>query len=287
MTRLISVCVALAFSTLRPYCNTDDPAWIVGMRKFGYQSAQWGADTGVKFTGPFLVVYSGSIFSRSMTPKLVFDKDTGQLVPWDLLAGISLPPWDECQRTIVKRPFPYLNAIDCWDSMTIQQVGGIGRGEERGEAKYYLDEPGKDKVLLFRGRCNTDPHFVGKHHILVRLCNGRRVVVDNGGRKLYDMPKLFDAYIAPNREGTRFIVYERDSSLIGQFTDQTDRKRLKVFRSSDGEKLFEYHWGQIEGDRLNDGRVALSDDGSLAALIRGTELIVFAIDKPTSTLHRK
>jgi hypothetical protein len=92
----LSVCVALAsLTTLRHYGNTEDPAWIVDLRKFGYQSAQWGDDTGVTFTGPFLLVYSGSPFSRSMTPTLVFDKDSGQLVRWDLLAGTSLPPWDE------------------------------------------------------------------------------------------------------------------------------------------------------------------------------------------------
>jgi hypothetical protein len=102
-------------------------------------------------------------------------------------------------------------------------------------------------------------------------------VVDKRGQRLYKIPKLTDPYIATNREGTRFVVYERDSSFLGQFNDTSDKKRIKVFRSSDGKKLLEYRWGLIDGDRLNDGRVALSDDGSLAGLIRGREVMVFAV----------
>jgi hypothetical protein len=79
---------------------------------------------------------------------------------------------------------------------------------------------------------------------LVTLCNGKQVVVDNEGRKLYDMPNVVDAHVAPNREGTRFIVHERDSSLIGQFTDQTDRKRLKCFA-----RLMAKNFLNITGDR--------------------------------------
>lgn len=58
-------------------------------------------------------------------------------------------------------------------------------------------------------------------------------MVDKRGQRLYEMPRLTDPYIAVNREGTRFVVHERDSSFLGQFNDTTDRKRMTVFRSSD------------------------------------------------------
>jgi len=162
--------------------------------------------------------------------------------------------------------------------MRLEQIGGIGRASQKGPAEYYLQEPGKEKVLLFRGNCNaTDPRFVGDNRIFLHTCGTKNVVVDKRGQRLYKMPKLTDPYIAVNREGTRFVVHERDSSFLGQFNDTTDRKRMTVFRSSDGSKVFEYRWGQVEGDGLNDGRVALSDNGSLIALIRGRELMVFVI----------
>lgn len=268
---------AVLFALIIPFhLCAQQPLWRVDLRDVGYQFAE--AETGIKFYGSFLVVYSGSIDSGSMRQRLVFEKENGRLVPQDHLAGISLPLWDECWRALFKKAFPEVNVIGCRNQMKLEQVGGIGRGAQKGDTTYYLHEPGKERVLLFRGHCNAiDPRFVGDNHILLNLCGNRNVVVDKRGQKLYEMPRLVDPYIATNREGTRFVVYERDSSFLGQFNDTTDKKRMKVFRSSDGKKLLEYRWGLVDGDKLNDGRVALSGDGSLAALIHGREVIVFVV----------
>ena len=254
----------------------QQPLWRLDLRDAGYQFEE--AETSIKFYGPYLMVYSGSIDSGSMRRRLVFEKENGRLVPQSQLAGVFLPLWDECGRTLVKKAFPEVNVIDCRNQMKLEQVGGIGRGAQKGDSTYYLQEPGKEKVLLFRGHCNAiGPRFVGDNYILLNRCGARNVVVDKRGQKLYEMLRLVDPYIATNREGTRFVVYERDSSFLGQFNDTSDKKRIKVFRSSDGKKLLEYRWGLVDGDRLNDGRVALSDDGSLAALIHGREVMVFVV----------
>jgi len=267
--------VVLFFLIIPFHLSAQKPVWRVDLRDVGYQFEE--ADTGLKFYGPFLVVYSGSIYSGSMVPVLVFAQDTGQLISQERVQVIHLPRWNECGRTVFKKASPEINIIDCRGQMTLEEIGGIGRGVQKGDTEYYLQEPGREKVLLFRGHCPTGhPNFVSDEYILVTLCTGKQVV-DKEGHKVYEMPRLADPYIAPNRDGTRFVVHERDSSFLGQFNDITDKKRMKVFRSSDGKKLFEYHWGQVEGDGLNDGRVALSDDGSLAALIRGREMLVFAV----------
>ncbi len=262
------------------YGNAQEPAWRVDLRNLGSRSEPWGAATSLKFYGPFLVIYTGSIYG-GMHRKVVLDKESGRVVSEESSAGISLPEWDECPRTLFRKPFPEVNIVDCRKQMTIEQIGGIGLVEPRGNAEYYLHEPGKDRVLLLRAHCITsDPRFVGDDYILVKLCSGKRVVVNKQGHTIYDMPKLVYVYVAPNREGTRFAAQERDSSFLGQFADTTDRKRMKVFRTSDGRQLFEHRWGQVEGDLLNDGRVALSDDGALAALIQGWEVIAFAVPSP-------
>jgi hypothetical protein len=277
MTGLAKLNGLVLFFLIIPFhLSAQQPVWHFDLRGVGFQFE--GADTGLKFYGQFLVVYSGSIYSGSMRPVLVFAQDTGQLISQERGKVIYLPRWDECGRTIFKKASPEVNIIDCRGQMRLEQIGGIGRGVQKGDTEYYLQEPGKDKVLLSRGHCRPSaPHFISDKYVLVTLCNGKRIVANKQGQKVYAMPKLSDIYVAPSLLGTRFAVHERDSSFLGQFNDITDKKRMTVFRSSDGKKLFEYRWGDVDDDGLNDGRVALSDDGSLAALIRAREVMVFAV----------
>lgn len=171
--------------------------------------------------------------------------------------------------------------IDCRGELTIEQIGGIGAVAPRGDAEYYLHKSGKTRVLLYRANCITgDPRFVGDGYILLKPCKAKPIVVNEQGQKIYEMPKLADAYIAPNRNGSSFATQERDSSFLGQFKDITDKKRMRVFRTSDGKQLFEYRLPEVEKDSLNDGRVALSDDGAMVALIQGWEVLAFRVSSP-------
>src|SRR5262249_3006517 len=171
----------------------------------------------LKLSGPFLVVYAGSLVYPGSevgwvrTPQLVFDSKAGQLLSRESLAGLSLPAWDECPRTRFRKAYPAVNTIDCRKQMTIEQIGGIGLKEAE-PAEFYLQEAGKEKGLILRARerCRPgDPRFISDELILLRPCYDN-VVVDKKGNKVYDMPRLSYYYLTLDREGIKFAVYERD-----------------------------------------------------------------------------
>lgn len=141
---------------------------------------------------------------------------------------------------------------------------------------YYLHEPGSEKIHLAGGRCPADaPSFLADERILIHACNGRNSVINKQARKVYDLPALSFPYIALDHDGHSFAAYERNTTLLHQF-EGTNRLRVRVFRSSDGKKLFEYRWNPVH-ERTNDGRVALSEDGSIVALAQAGEILVFRI----------
>src|SRR5437764_1628418 len=87
-------------------------------------------------------------------------------------------------------------------------------------------------------------------------------------------------YLTSDLNGTRFAAYERDASFLHSLEGTTNKLRVKVFHSSDGKKLFEYRWNVTADEVITDGRVALSDDGSLVSLVRGHEVFIFALTPP-------
>jgi hypothetical protein len=138
---------AVLFVLIIPFhLYAQQPLWRVDLRDVGYHEE---ADTSIKFYGPFLVVYSGSIESGSMRPRLVFEKENGRLVPKGHLAGVSLPLWAECRRTLFKKPFPEVNVIDCRNQMKLEQVGGIGRSAQKGIPDITCTNPEKSGFYSF------------------------------------------------------------------------------------------------------------------------------------------
>lgn len=272
---------ALLLLVLAALCRADDrkPAWRVDLRQLPSRNPE---EITIRFSGPYLVVYAGSlVYPGTETgwvriPSLVFDSRSVQVLAEQTISQLTLPQWDECPRTRFRKMYPAVNLIDCRKSMSLEQIGGIGPGVTE-PAEFYLQEPGKEKVLIFRARkrCQPgDPRFISDALILLRPCNNN-VVVDKKGQKVYDMPSLTYYYVTVNRNGTRFAVYERDISFFNQFGG-TDRLRVKVFRPSNGEKLFDYRWHPAD-ELTNDGRIALSDDGSLLAIVRGNEVLIFRL----------
>lgn len=272
--------ITLALLAFTPSCLGDDkkPVWRINLSRFYAERPH--DDFTIKFAGPYLVVYAGTLvyMGSEVTwyrpPLVVFDTRTGERFPKDRPAELVLPPWDDCRRTQFRKGSPELNIIDCRNQLTIEQVGGVGKGEVA-PAEFYLQEPAKERVLIFRAhkKCQPgDPRFISDELILLWPCNNN-VVVDKAGRKVYDMPRLTWYWLAVNRQGTRFAVYERDLTFFSLYTN---RLRVKVFRSSDGKKLFDYRW-HVDDEATNDGRIALSDDGLLLAILRGQELLVFAL----------
>ena len=264
---------AIFLLCLTPYsCATEQqPAARIDLHPFGYQTELWG-DTAVRFSGLFLLVYADNNYTRTMRLRLAFNTEARQLVSQKDMAGLSLP--DESRLRMQGGP-SQAHIVARWKQMMIEEVVTVAsKGPDRRE--YYLHEPDREKLLLFGGRCPSDsPNFLGDDRILIHLCNHRHIVVDKKGRKIYDLPALSLPYIAPALRGDRFVVYERDTTLFHQF-EGTNRLRVKVFRSSDGKKLFEYRWTP-SNERTNDGRVALSDDGSLVALVQAGEILIFTL----------
>jgi hypothetical protein len=105
------------------------------------------------------------------------------------------------------------------------------------------------------------------------------VVINNDGEQIYQLPVLSFPYIAVSAGGTRFAVFERDESFFHELQGTTDRARVSVFETSRGKKLFGFAW-HVKGESTRDKRIALSDDGSLLAVVRAGEVLVFAL--PTS-----
>jgi hypothetical protein len=267
ITRYFVISSTLLLFSLFCRAAEKQPIWQLDLQK--YQADQNGDDIVVRFSGNFLVVYPDRKGTR-----LVFNIATHEPISDAELREISLPPREEEGITKPLHPFPAINIVSRWNHMSIQQVGGVGlRNVE--DAEYYLTEPGKDRSLILRLPCDGNPQIVGSGYFLFRFCNGKKAVVDKSGKHLYHIATS-DAYATPNAQGDRFVVYDRRESFFHQF-EGTDQLRVIVYRSSDGKKLFEKRWHPAKYEGGHDGRVALSDDGLILAMVKSGKLLLFRI----------
>lgn len=251
------------------------PLWRINLRAFGYPEPEQAV---VIFCGPFLIIYPD--YDR---PALVFDIKTHTFVseehwpqiPVTLRAAFALSqstPSDS-SRHIVAR----------WKEMVIHEVCDQlsctqppGKPSVR-DVKFYLESPGKPNILLWQAHCLPgNPLFLAENRILIIDCNLKTIVVDPQGRQIYKLPVLAFPYLTVNRRGTRFAAYERYPTFFHEITGTSNRLRVKVFESANGRKLLEVRW-HLNNDSINDGRVALSDDGALVAIIREGEVLLFAL----------
>lgn len=146
--------------------------------------------------------------------------------------------------------------------------------------KYYLKRPDTAPVLLFEEHClGTPPLFLADEYILFVQCDLKNVVVNDQGKQLYQLPAFAFPFVAVSRDGTRFAVYERDVSFWHGLAGTTDRIRVSVFQTLNGKKLFKLGW-HTNGEAAEEGQMSLSDDGSLLAVVRSGEVLVFAIHAP-------
>jgi hypothetical protein len=276
MLRLGNLCSVMMWFLVIMFPSSNDPdrqpVKHIDLHPYGSESQWGGHGTVVTFTNQFLVVYSSHSESR-----LVFDKDTYQFLPEEPKLVTAIPGREQIVGVpLFRKAFPAVNIIARRKQMSIEQIGGIGL-PPIGDSEYYLQEPGKANVLLFRGRCiSGDPSFVGDEYILIGRCDGTNVVLNKLGRPVYKLPRLNYPYIAVNSRGTRFVIYEREKLSIHPF-ENTYKVRIRVFRSFDGKQLFEYRLHPRANEGSNDARVALSDDGSLLALVGAGDILIFSI----------
>jgi hypothetical protein len=268
------ICLGLWFlaTTFSSAAAEEQPIWRINLETYPEMMTQ---NIVLRFYGDLLVINS-----EAGNCVLIFDRKSQQMVDdKETRRAVSLLLVNSCPRTRFRKRFPEVNLLECWKEMVLEQVGGIGLSNEE-PMEYYLRLPGNERVLLFHGSHRNcwpgDPHFVGDDQILVNQCNGKSLVLNTRGTKLYSFTKLSEAYIALNDEGTRFAVFERSSSLLHEF-EGTNRLKVSVFRSADGRKIFERKWHLGDRDGINDGRIALSNDGSLLAIARGGEVQIFRL----------
>lgn len=246
--------------------------WRIDLHALGYGSTE---EARVNFCGPFIVV------NPDPASTLILDMTTKERIP-DYRA--SKMPF--CQDFAHRQPVLRVSdrhIVARWKEMVIEQVCDVescaqppGKPRVR-NVTYYLESPGKPKLTLFHLNClPRAPQFVGDSYILVFLCDLKGIVLNTQGERIYEMTALSFPYIALNSAGTRFAVYERDESFWHELEGTTNLVRVKVFQSSTGKKLLELRW-RVNGESTRDGRVALSDEGSLLAIIRSGEVLVFAI----------
>lgn len=272
----------LFFGAEMSHAKDQKPLWRIDLQALGVERAR--DEVTIKYSGSHLVVYVGSSYVSGREavwvrePRLVLDSIKGEAVSGEGWSELSLPPWDDCPRTRSGKEAHGLEVVDCRKQMVIERTRGNGTKFDPSE--YYLHEPGKERVLIFRARsrCHPDnPKFINDEHILLQSCDRNYLVVNKKGEKIYGMPNLAEPYLTLNSAGTRFAVYERDSSFFHSLEGTTDKLRVRVFRSSDGEMLFDYRWHTRGDDPTYDGRIALSDDGSLLAILQKEEALIFAL----------
>jgi hypothetical protein len=279
MDRIFQYCtVALLFFIATPgrghRALDSKPLWRIDLSAYGHRT---GNDALIGFSGRFLLVYPGRD-----NASLIFDQSTQQRVLDQDLTGLNLPTREQLLHPQAGSDNYDHHVVARSKQAAIKEVCDVPEcAQPPGkpavhDVKYFLEEPGKPKVLLFHGHClPRNPQFIGDDYILVFLCDLKAMVVNKQGRKLYGLPVLSFPYLAASRDGTRFAVYERDESFFHELQGTTDRIRVKVFRSSDGSKIFEKDWHVAKDEATGDGRIAVSDDGLLLALLRSHEVLVF------------
>jgi hypothetical protein len=238
-------------------------------------------------------------------PRLVFDLNNRQLVPKELVADAEwsgpqmvLDPRLRFDLPLQEPPADQVYVLAQWKNTAVVLVGdGID---------LYLEEPGKERTLLYKTNvddatryftCLPRPLFLGADRIGIDKCGfplaryrltrneEPTVVVDKSGKERYQISN----HPSPSRtilnsSGTRFAVYGPGSTGSLEMRNWLFSRNtlnwisVEVFDSDKGRKVFQYHWSGENDDYLDDkGWAALSDDGSLLAVIKDSEVLVFSV----------
>ena len=251
------------------------PVWSVDLGNLGVNATEASA---VAFSGAFLLVYPNIYHDR---PPLVFDIGSHQLLNGERRPTIvdSLPrphfleygdlP-DSSGRVVARRKQMWIEQV-CDQPICVEPPG---KPTVR-DSKFYLRSPGQEPALIWEVHCLPGrPLVLADDRIMVPTCGLAWQVIDNSGRKLYRFSDLSDPYFAVSSQGNRLAVYERTGGFFR--IEGYDHVRVRVFDCSNGKQLFHLRW-PIGNDSIDHGRVALSDDGALVAILRSGQLLVFAL----------
>ena len=283
-----------------------EPLARIDLRPMGYQpSAQTGYNIAlVKWWKQYVVIDSifvicgkcgpDSTYNYQPARRLVIDSSSGKAAPVEAVADAMLEP--NPQDFDWKHEHPKTA-----DGEVVAKWRGMALVRGHNHRDLWLEEPGQEKKLIFSHQYFESAAFVAPDRILIigriqdkpdcSICHVHLRVVDKSGELKYQLPAglnpgLFD-YYALNRDGTRFAVRDNiesgrdtvaDTLTLGQSTGfLLNTGIVKVYEAADGQKVFEYRWRVEKYEHDCFGRVALSDDGSLLAVIQNHDLLVFRL----------
>lgn len=286
-TRILMSYFALALMSFLPANaqSADQPAplWKIDLRPLGYKHVFIGRKTTVRFWRNYLVIEQASVPVTVQDSKThdnairtdpappsqwVFDvRDHKQVSPttiahaeWEPLPEITpYPGWE-----FLREDHIYVTAR--WKDMVISRHTRTG--------DMYLDEPGQERKTI----CHGDDQCRWGGLVFV---SAKRLAVCS-------------QYMAMDGTGKRYARYE---TYLGGFFPQLfnslsmgevgaeNRASVRVFSVDNDRELFVFKWKekQAETVSLNEPRtqynrlIALSEDGSLLAVVRRSELLLFQL----------
>lgn len=293
----------IALAVTQSWAASLEPALKVDLHALGFES---DGPLCMRWLGQYVVIDWPSLACDHPEPpptpgspptvRLVIDSATGKRVPAETLAEVPPPDHPVEYRIDERRP-------QGAEGKLVAEWRGMALVVDK-DLKLWLLEPGQPKVLVFyRLPYLQTATFVAPDRILIigrvpdrpdcTLCHYHLWVVDKSGALKYKLPVelnpgRFD-YYAGSQDGTRFVIRDDveagrelalDIATLGIAAPNLPAGTavVKVHDSFAGKKLFEYRW-RMSKDEEHDssGRVALSDDGSLLALIRDETLLIFRL----------
>lgn len=266
------------FLFLAPMLNASDPKplWSVDLRGYGVKETDASV---VTFCGPSLAVYPD--LNR---PPLMFDVMTHQLLAEGRCPQMPLSVLRVRLQPDFNLPDSSGRVVARWKQLSIIQVCDQpicaqppGKPSVR-ETRFYLRAPGQTDRFIWHADCLPDlPFFVSPDRIVVFTC-AHAAIVDDVGHHVAKLPSFMLPFFTATPGGARFAVYDTDESFWHELEGTADYFRVKVFRTSDGKELFHVRW-HLNSDDINHGRVALSDDGTLVAILRSAHVLIFALPR--------
>jgi len=261
--------------------------WKTDLKQTGFKRPAKGLEaTTVQFWDHYISIISqGSpvAFFDADARKPVPEADLGRAEWWPIAASeAATRPFFQC--CLINR-----EARNPGDVVARWKDAAIVYGDQ---CSFYLEAPHQPRTLLFpeQKECSRWypfdilPQFLGPDRILLPLAQQAHrptapyPVVDRTGKIRYQLKML--GYIAPNRSGTHFVIYWQTMSFWQRLLIEgarDDRAHVEVYRSEDGKKIFEADEGIPATEADWDHPVALSEDGSLLAWVRGSTLHVYKL----------
>ena len=277
--------------------DRPSPIWTVDLKPLGYKpNACMGQKTTLRFWHQYLVVGTAPVPLLGLGPKT--DKDIVEAEPY---APVTLV-FDISNKKIVSpdviahadwEPLPENSPLPGWDPSRKDESFVQARWKDMAiirdnrSGDMFLQKPGRERVLLYTSSFITNASFAGPDQILIR-----RDVLNETGRRKFTLKMAGDEdVLAFDKMGTRLATRRLHQSFgraLRDFGSEGYNPNLvlvQVFSSENGSQLFRYEFKSPDPEQHLWGEpwtqynrtIALSEDGTLLALVQDSKLLVFQL----------